>query len=79
MTYGQIGGKLRLYGIEAERKLISRDIQTLIDCGYVVLSAGKREGYYLADRDFDDYEIMMMYAAVSRAKSITDKDQPDSF
>jgi predicted DNA-binding transcriptional regulator YafY len=63
-----------LYGVEAERKSVSRDIQTLTDSGYSVLSAGKRQGYYLAEREFEDYELVMMSAAISRAKFITTKD-----
>jgi predicted DNA-binding transcriptional regulator YafY len=74
LTIGEIIGKLRLYGLEAERKSISRDIQALNDSGYSVLSAGKREGYYLAEREFDDYELVMIFAAIARAKFITEKD-----
>ena len=74
LTIGEIISKLRLYGIDAERKSVSRDIQALIDSGNTILSAGKREGYYLADREFDDYELAMIYAAVARAKFITEKD-----
>lgn len=74
LTIGEIINKLHLYGIEAERKSVSRDIQTLIDSGYTILSAGKREGYFMVGKDFDDYELAMLYAAVACAKFITEDD-----
>ena len=61
LTIAEIIGKLRLYGIEAERKSVARDLQTLADSGYSVMSAGKREGYYLAEREFDDLSLLMYY------------------
>ena len=74
LTISEIIDKLRLYGIEAERKAISRDIQTLSDGGYTIISAGKREGYYLSEGLFEDYELMMLFSAITRAKFITAKD-----
>ena len=74
LTLSDIIDKLHKYGIEVERKAVSRDIQTLIDSGYAILSAGKREGYYLSEGLFEDYELLMLYSAVTRAKFITTKD-----
>jgi len=66
--------KLSLYGIDAERKSVSRDIQTLIDGGYSILSAGKQSGYYMTDHAFEDYELKIITDAVCSAKFITKTD-----
>jgi predicted DNA-binding transcriptional regulator YafY len=74
LTLADIVSKLKLYGVEAERKSVSRDIQAIVESGYSVLSAGRREGYYLAEREFEDYELVMMNLAVAGARFITEKD-----
>lgn len=74
LTISEVIDKLNLYGIEAERKSVSRDLQVLNDSGYTILSAGKYDGYYMADREFEDYELMVIQSAISSAKFITKKD-----
>ncbi len=74
LTIPEIIKKLKLYGIDAERKSVSRDIQTLIDSNYSILSAGKQEGFYMTDHTFEDYELKIISDAISSAMFITKKD-----
>ncbi|PRR79963.1 helix-turn-helix transcriptional regulator [Clostridium luticellarii] len=74
LTAVQIGKKLKLYGIEAERKSICRDINILKDdAGYdIALSEDNRQGYYMVSRDFEDWELKILIDAVWSAKFLTD-------
>lgn len=74
LTALQIGTKLHnIYGIDAERKSICRDINVLIDAGYgVELCVDNKKGYYMADRDFEDWELKILIDAVLGAKFLTD-------
>ncbi len=64
--------ELLLYGIEAERKSIYRDIQCLCDYGYdIIHSGGKNGGYYLASREFELAELKLLVDAVQASKFIT--------
>lgn len=74
LTAPQIGEKLKHYGIEAERKSICRDINILIDdLGYDIISPklGERHGYYMASRDFEDWELKILLDAVCSSKFLT--------
>lgn len=76
LTALQINEKLKLYGIEAERKSICRDINILRDdADYdILLSADNKQGYYMASRDFEDWEVKILIDAVSGAKFLTTSD-----
>jgi predicted DNA-binding transcriptional regulator YafY len=74
LTIPKIIYKLSLYGITAERKSIARDINTLTESGYSILSAGKQRGYYMAEHTFEDYELKIISDAICSAKFLTKKD-----
>lgn len=72
MTTNQIVRELSLYGIEAERKSVLRDIATLQDYGYdVLLHADNKLGYYMASRDFEDWELKVLMDAALSASFLT--------
>lgn len=59
------------YGIDLERKAISRNISLLIDAGYDIESG--RRGCYLARRDFEDSELRLLIDGVLSSRHITSK------
>lgn len=72
VTAIQIGNKLKLYGIEAERKSICRDINLLIDYGYdIIMSQDNKQGYFIGNREFEDWELKILIDAVWGAKFLT--------
>ncbi|MDD3227811.1 MAG: WYL domain-containing protein [Oscillospiraceae bacterium] len=73
LTAAQIGDRLLLYGISAERKSICRDINILKDdAGYdIALSEDNKQGYYMVSRDFEDWELKILIDAVWGAKFLT--------
>ncbi len=73
LTASQIGKKLLLYGIAAERKSICRDINILKDdAGYdIALSEDNKQGYYMVSRDFEDWELKILIDAIWGAKFLT--------
>ena len=68
---GQILAQLQSRGIEAERKTIYRDIETLQDLGWDILSSKK--GYCLASRTFELPELKLLSDAIQSSRSITEK------
>ncbi len=73
LTASQIGEKLKLYGLEAERKAICCDINILKDdAGYdILLSPDNKLGYYMASRDFEDWEIKVLMDGLWSRKFLT--------
>lgn len=72
ITANRIVERLKLYGIEAERKSVLRDISALTEFGYdIVLHSDNKQGYYLASRDFEDWELKILCDAVASAKFLT--------
>ena len=70
--------KLRLYGINAERKAIYDDVDCLIDFGYDIIKVkSPRPGYILGERDFELPEIYLLEDAVRTAHFITEKKTRD--
>ncbi len=59
------------YGIDLERKAISRNISLLIDAGYDIESS--RRGCYLARRDFENSELRLLIDGVLSSRYITPK------
>ncbi len=73
ITAPQIREKLRLEGIEAERKSICRDINTLIEYGHDInLCSDNKLGYYYGKREFEDWELKVLIDAIWQAKFLTD-------
>lgn len=74
MTYTDIVTKLNiLYGIQPNVKSIARNIDTLIDYGYKIEKV-RKNGCYLAERDFNDSEVMFLVDAVFSSRSISPAD-----
>lgn len=72
ITAHQIVQQLHLYGMEAERKAVLRDIVALQDYGYdVLLHEDNKRGYYLASREFEDWELKVIMDAVAGAGFLT--------
>ena len=72
ITANQIVQQLHLYGMEAERKAVLRDIAALQDYGYdVLLHEDNKLGYYLASREFEDWELKVIMDAVAGAGFLT--------
>jgi predicted DNA-binding transcriptional regulator YafY len=72
LTANQIRDKLIFYDLEAERRSICRDVGTLIDAGYdIQLCEDNRQGYYMASRKFEDWELKVMIDAVLGARFLT--------
>ena len=69
LTAGKIIEKLdALYGIEAERKAICRDIEDLNYCGYKIsLHEDNKLGWFL-EHDFEDWELKVLMDAAQSAK-----------
>lgn len=73
-TAHQLKEKLSLYGIDAERKAILRDIAALQECGYeILLHADNKRGYYLAAREFEDWELKVLMDAAVGANFLTEE------
>lgn len=73
-TAQQLKEKLMLYGIEAERKAILRDVAALQECGYeILLHADNKRGYYLAAREFEDWELKVLMDAAVGANFLTEE------
>ena len=71
-TAGYIVQQLALYGIEAEKKSVLRDIKTLQDYGYdIVLHSDNKLGYFFASREFEDWELNVLMDAVAGATFLT--------
>ena len=60
-TANEILKELRLYGIEAERKSVLRDIAALQDYGYDIMPhPDNKRGWYMASRTFEDWELKLL-------------------
>lgn len=72
ITANQIVGRLRTYGIDTERKSVLRDISALSEYGFdIVLHSDNKLGYYMASRDFEDWELKILYDSVLSASFLT--------
>jgi len=72
LTTAQISEKLKHFGLEAERKSINRDIVTLIEAGYdIQLCPDNKKGFFLATREFENWELKVLMDAVVSAKFLT--------
>lgn len=74
VTTNKIIEKLKYYGIEAERKSILRDIEILKDYGIdILLHKDNKKGYYISNREFEDWEIKMLIDSIASFKFITEE------
>lgn len=65
---------LAAHGINAERKSIYADLQTLEDYGMdIIRIGGKNAGYYLASRSFELPEISLLVDAVQSSKFLSER------
>lgn len=75
LTAKKITAKLKNCGIDAEPKSVIRDIKTLMEYGYdIILHHDNKLGYYMASREFEDWELKILCDAVSGAKFLTQSD-----
>ena len=75
VTAAGIIEKLKQYSIEPERKSVLRDIGTLTDYGYdIVLCSDNKKGYFMASRDFEDWELKVLMDAVQSARFLSKSD-----
>lgn len=65
--------KLAEVGIEAERKAIYSDISALTEYGMDIIKSHSPRGWFLASREFEEPEILLLRDAVRTAKFITPK------
>jgi predicted DNA-binding transcriptional regulator YafY len=73
LTMSELIEKLAQYDIRAERKSVSRDLNSLCDFGYDISLFEDRKGYYLRERDFDKSELCFLIDAVLSSRCITAK------
>lgn len=74
MNAARLAEELKLYNINAERKSIYADIETLRSFGMdIVCSKSPKSGYFLASRSFELAEIKMLADAVTAAHFISEK------
>ncbi len=74
LTVNQLIDKLALCGIEAERRTIYDDIETLRLFGLdIIMRKGKTYDYFVGERDFELPELKLLIDAVQCSKFITYK------
>lgn len=72
LNTGEIIAKLAEKGVRAERKSVARDIAALRSAGYsIILCEEYKNGFYMTDQLFEDYELKMIADAVASAKFLT--------
>lgn len=76
VTSAKIAEKLtNIYGVSTERKAVQRYIQDMNDCGFdIVQHADNKLGYYLGEREFEDWELKVLMDAVQSAKFLSQSD-----
>ena len=66
------------YDLDLERRTLYTNIETLKDFGYEILNDPKsKKGYYLAEREFDKGEILLLCNAVHASHFISSKQSDD--
>ena len=74
LSANQLCERLEMRGISAERKSVYADIRTLQEYGMdIVESSGKKQGWFLASREFELAEVRLLVDAVQAADFITAK------
>lgn len=76
LTANEIVNILKNQRISIERKAVYSSIYALIDCGYDIEKfQGNKSGYYLRDRDFEEWELKVLIDAVAKMKFLNAKDR----
>ena len=75
ITANEIIEKLKLYGIEAERKSIYNDIASLNEFGFEIenINVGNKSGYHILSRPFELPELKLLIDTVQASKFISEK------
>ena len=74
LTVNELISRLADYGVNAERKTIYDDIESLRRFGLdIVMERSKSYGYYVAGREFELPELKLLADAVQASKFITEK------
>ena len=74
ITTGQILSQLNSIGVDCDRKSVLRDIQFLTDYGMDILAChDNKKGFFLAGREFEDWELKILIDAVHSANFLTKK------
>ncbi len=75
LSASELGNILkRRYNMEADRRSLYSDIDTLREWGVdIVIRKGKDHGYFIGEREFEIPELRMLVDAVQVSKSITEK------
>jgi len=74
LSVNELISKLADMGIQAERKTIYDDIETLRQFGLdIVMEKAKTYGYYVASREFELPELKLLADAVQSSKFITER------
>lgn len=74
LTIVEIAEALQEYGIEAERKTLYNDIETLQNFGFdIIPSRNKTVSYHVVSRDFELPELKLLVDAVQSSRFITHK------
>ncbi len=78
LTMSEIIAHLKANGINAERKSIYSDLESLRELGMDIrVARGKTTAYFLASRDFELPELKLLVDAVRSSKFITEKKSAD--
>ena len=73
ITANDIIKELSLYGLQAERKSVLRDIAALQDYGFDILPhTDNKLGWYMASREFEDWELKLLMDDALSAGFLTD-------
>ncbi len=74
ITANDIIKELSLYGLQAERKSVLRDIAALQDYGYDILPhPDNKRGWYIASREFEDWELKLLMDDALNAGFLTEE------
>lgn len=72
ITANRITERLRLMGIEAERKSVLRDIAALSEYGLdIILHPDNKLGFYIGSRTFEDWELKILMDSVQSSRFLT--------
>ena len=72
-TAKQIIDRLSMDGLEAERKSVLRDVAALQEYGYdIILHPDNKRGWYMASREFEDWELKILMDAAVSANFLTE-------
>lgn len=75
VTTAKIIEQLNEGGLEPERKSVLRDIRLLKDHGYnIEYAPDNKDGFYLAEREFEDWELKVLVDAVQSAGFLNRED-----